>query len=147
MSQQFIAFSALTLSAPAAYYVTTGKWDANIFILWVLNVIFFQLGMLYVHNRIGLHKKRGQIVHFLDKLMFARNLVWGWCFSVIICYGLFLAGLIQPVFFFILFPMTIHIIVGIFFDKGDLKIKRMGYSLVGENIFFLVILTYLFRLS
>tara|TARA_B100000315_G_scaffold2440_1_gene2250 strand:+ start:6233 stop:7054 length:822 start_codon:yes stop_codon:yes gene_type:complete len=146
MSQQFIAFSGLTLSAPAAYYATTGKWDANIFILWIVNVIFFQLGMLYVHNRIGLNKKRGQIVHFLDKLRFARNLIWGWCFSVIIFYGLILAGLIHPVFFIILLPITIHIIAGIFFDKRDLKIKRMGYSLVGQNIFFTIILIYLFRL-
>lgn len=146
MSQQFIVFSGLTLSAPAAYYTTTGKWDADILILWILNVIFFQLGMLYVHNRIGLHKKRGQIMHFRDKFLFARNLIWGWCFSVIIYYGLFLAGLIHPLFFFILLPITIHIIAGIFFDKRDLKIKRMGYSLVGQNIFFLIILIYLFRL-
>ena len=146
MSQQFIVILALTLSAPAAYHTTTGNWDANILILWILNVIFFLLGMLYVHNRIGLHKKRGKIMHFLDKFGFVRNLIWGWCLSVIIFFGLFLSGLIHPLFFIILLPISVHIIVGIFFDKRDLIIKRMGYSLVGQNIFFLIILIYLYRI-
>ncbi|HJP18557.1 MAG TPA: hypothetical protein QF468_07900, partial [Nitrospinota bacterium] len=128
MSQQFVVILALTLSAPAAYYATTWKWDANTLILWVLNVIFFQLGMLYVHNRIGLHKKKEQIICFLDKFGFVRNLIWGWCLSLIIFFGLFLSGLIHPLFFIILLPISVHIIVGIFFDKRDLIIKRMGYS-------------------
>ena len=146
ITQQFIAFSGLTLTAPAAYYVTTGNWDGNVFIIWILNVIFFQLGMLYVHNKISLHQKRKQIVSFIDKLKFTSNLLTGWCFSVIILYGLFLAGLLDPVFFAILLPISIHIITGIFFYKRELQIKRMGYSLVGQDIFFLIIIIYLFRL-
>ncbi|HJP18499.1 MAG TPA: hypothetical protein QF468_07605, partial [Nitrospinota bacterium] len=61
-------------------------------------------------------------------------------------FGLFLSGLIHPLFFIILLPISVHIIVGIFFDKRDLIIKRMGYSLVGQNIFFLIILIYLYRI-
>ena len=146
ITQQFIAFSGLTLTAPAAYYVTTGNWDGNVFIIWILNVIFFQLGMLYVHNKISLHQKRKQIDSFIDKLKFTSNLFTGWCFSVIILYGLFLAGLLDPVFFAILLPISIHIISGIFFYKRELQIKRMGYSLLGQDIFFLIIIIYLFRL-
>ena len=146
MSQQFIAILGLTLTAPAAYYVASGTWDYDTFLLWILNVIFFNLGFLYVHNRIDLYKKRTQVFKLSEKLWFSRNLVVAWCFSLLIFCALFFAGLIKPVFFLTLLPITIQIVAGLFFNKKELKIKKMGYSLVGQDILFLAILIYIFRI-
>ncbi len=147
INQQLMALLGLTLTAPAAYYVTSGKWDSNVILLWVLNIIFFQLGLLYVHNKISLYKKRMEIIGIWGKLKFSKNLITGWCISLAVFYFLFLTGLIRPAIFITLFPITVHIITGIFLDKKDLHIKRMGYSQVGEDILFLIILVYLFRTS
>lgn len=143
--QELIVILGLTLTAPAAYYVTVGKWDKNVILLWSLNIIFFQLGLLYVHTKIVLHKKRKQIICLRDKLFYCRNLMGGWGFAVIILYVLFLTGFIRPAFFVVLLPVAIHMIIGIFFHKKELKIKRMGYAQVGQDILFLIILVYLFR--
>jgi len=145
ISQQLIALLGLTLTAPAAYYVTTTKWDSNVLLLWILHIAFFQVGFLYVHHKIGLYKNRKEIRDLWDKLLFSRNLVIAWCISVIVFYALLLTGLIQPAYFIALLPITGHIIAGIFLDKKELNIKKMGYLLSGQNIFFLIILIYLFR--
>lgn len=145
INQQLTALIGLSLTAPAAYYVTTGKWNSNVFLLWILNIVFLQLGLLYVHNKIGLHKKRKDILSLRSKLLFTKNLMAGWCLSVVVFYFLLLSGLIRPAFFVALLPLTVHIISGIFFHKKELKIKRMGYLQVGQNIVFLIILVYLFR--
>jgi len=145
ISQQLIALLGLTLTAPAAYYVTTGKWDSKVLLLWILHIAFFQVGFLYVHHKIGIYKNRREIKDLWDKLLFSRNLVAGWCISIGIFYSLFLAGLIHSAYFIALVPITAHIFAGIFLDKKELNIKKMGYLLVGQNIFFLVILLYLFR--
>lgn len=143
--QELIVIMALTLNAPAAYYVTNRIWDNNVLLLWILNYIFFQLGLLYVHNKIGLHKKRIQTGSYWEKLLFSKNLAAGWCFSFLVLYVLSLAGYISYLLFIIFLPITIHIIGGVFFGKGGLNIKRMGYFQVGQDIFFLINLVCFFR--
>lgn len=145
INQELIALFGLTLTAPAAYYVTTEKWNNNIILLWILNIIFFQLGLLYVHNKIALYKKRKLIVNLRDKLLFSKILIGSWCVSLISLYYIIYADLVRPGYFILLLPMTIHIIAGTFFNKKELNIKRMGYLQVGQDIFFIIIIIYLFR--
>lgn len=146
INQELIVLFGLTLTAPAAYYVTTGKWDKTILLLWILNIIFFQLGLLYVHNKIALHKKQKLIVNLWNKLLFSKILIGSWCISVITLYYIIYANLVRPVYFILLLPITIHIFAGTFLNKKKLNIRRMGYLQVGQGISFLIILIYLFRM-
>ncbi len=144
-NQQLLALLGLTLSAPAAYYVTSGSWDRNVLTLWILSVMFFHLGFLYVQNKISLHKSRRLNFKMWDKLLFSGNLIGGWCFSMLVFYCLFIANFIPSHFLIIFIPPALHVIVGIFLDKNELSIRRMGYIQVGQDIFFLIILICLFR--
>ena len=69
MSLQFTAILGLTLIAPASYYTVSEKWGYDPLLLWIFNAIFFQLGFLYVHNRISLQKNQKKIVGLWEKLL------------------------------------------------------------------------------
>ena len=147
ISLQFTAILGLTLIAPASYYAVSERWDYDSLLLWIFNAIFFQLGFLYVHNRIRLQKNQKKIVGLWEKLLLTKNLIAVWCFSLFIFYLLLYTGLIKPIFFVLLLPLTIHLVFGLYFDKRELNIKRMGRYLLAQGVFFLVILIALFRIE
>ena len=62
----------LTASAPAAYYVITGNFNATTWILWLANILFAGDQIHYVQLRIHTAKVEG----------FRAKLARGWAFAV-----------------------------------------------------------------
>jgi hypothetical protein len=50
IAMQLLAIAGLTMTAPAAWYVATGKLDYR---LWLLNVLYFAGGVFYVKMHIA----------------------------------------------------------------------------------------------
>lgn len=50
---QLLAVGGLTLTAPAAWYVTTGALDGRAWWLWLLNVLCFAGGVFYVKSHVA----------------------------------------------------------------------------------------------
>ncbi|MCI0392697.1 MAG: YwiC-like family protein [Acidobacteria bacterium] len=49
---ELLAICGLTLSAPAAYYVTRGQWDKTAYWLWLLSTLYFASSVFYIKLRI-----------------------------------------------------------------------------------------------
>lgn len=62
----------LTASAPAAYYVITGNFNATAWMLWLANILFAGDQIHYVQLRIHTAKVEG----------FRAKLARGWAFAV-----------------------------------------------------------------
>jgi len=72
MLSEIVGCIGLTASAPAAYYVITGKFDSNAWMLWVANLLFAGDQIHYVQLRIHSAKVEG----------FRARLLRGWPFAV-----------------------------------------------------------------
>jgi YwiC-like protein len=49
---ELLAICELTLTAPAAYYVTRGQWDETAYWLWLLSTLYFASSVFYIKLRI-----------------------------------------------------------------------------------------------
>ena len=57
---EILAIAGLTMTAPAAYYVARGEWQAPAFWLWLLSAFFFISSVFYVRLRVNLISSRRQ---------------------------------------------------------------------------------------
>lgn len=145
LAAELIGVVLLTLAAPAAWIAALGRLDATGAEVWLLNLLFFLGGVLYVKYRV-----RGVAAHrnFHD---LGEKLAFAW--PVVLYHFLvlaFLAGLI----FLESFPLAVLLafVPGILRAGGLLwhlgrrfPIRRLGWSEVAHSLVFAALLILAFR--
>jgi hypothetical protein len=119
---QLVAVAGLTLTAPAAWYVATGRLDYR---LWVLNVLYFAGGVFYVKMHIA--------------TAIARKPAGQW--PVMIYYGV-LAGLI-PWIGWAFAPVILRACVGVMRVSPVLRVKRLGWTEVAHSLIWATLVIWL----
>ena len=127
---QLLAVAGLTLTAPAAWYVATGQLDAR---LWLLNVLYFAGGVLYVKMHVAAAIQRGG-----SKLRLGA--------ATMIYYGALaaVAAMWWPVGVAFV-PAIVRAVVGVARLSPVLRIKRLGWTEVGYSIGFAILLILVVR--
>lgn len=74
-SGEALAVLGLSLSAPAAYYVASGRLDGQAWLLWLLNVLYFGGTILYVKMWINTAHRKKQPADWLDRFYLGRYCV------------------------------------------------------------------------
>jgi hypothetical protein len=125
---QLLAVAGLTLTAPAAWYVATGKLDYR---LWLWNVLYFAGGVFYVKMHIAsaiARKPTGRL-------------------PVILYYG-GLGGMLAwwPVGLAFV-PVIVRAFAGVAMLTPVLRIKRLGWTEVAHSVVFAVTLCTVLRLN
>ena len=121
LGPQLLAVAGLTLTAPAAWYVATGKLDYR---LWLLNVLYFAGGIFYVKMHIATaiaRKPAGRLPVGLYYGAVAGILAW-WPVGLAFV------------------PVIVRAFVGVARVSPVLRIKRLGWTEVGYSILFAAIL-------
>jgi len=132
MLSEIVGTIGLTTSAPAAYYVITGKFDTTAGMLWLANLIFAGNQIHYVQLRI--HTARIESI----RAKFAR----GWAFAAgqalmagalcVVCQRGLMPWLALVAYAPVLFRGWFY-----FFRKpGPLVVWRLGWSELGHAITF-----------
>lgn len=132
----FAAMLGLTLTAPAAYYVTTGILDARSALLWILHVLFFGSSIVYVHMKIGGTGVRQEKFSWSEKFSIGReNLIYhGVLLAVVL---LVMPAVRHPEFIGLAFlPMIAQAVYGTINLTGRVRFKQLGLLLLGHSIFF-----------
>lgn len=131
-----MAVLGLTLSAPSAYYITTGVVDRIAVTLWLFNFLFFGCSVFYVHMKIRATSLNKPELSFVEKLSVGKlNLIYHVVVLVIVSilalrhYSLQLA-----VISFL--PMVIHGIYGTLKLTGRVRFKNLGFILLGQSVLF-----------
>lgn len=136
MLAEIVGTIGLTASAPAAYYVVTGKLDATAWTLWLANLIFAGDQIHYVQMRIHSIKVEG----------LRARLTHGWKFAVgqgvltvaltVVCVGGLMPPLASLAFAPILFRGWFYFIQ----KPAHLQVRRLGWSELGQACAFCVLL-------
>ena len=143
MLSEIVGTVGLTSSAPAAYYVITGKFGATAWMLWLANLIFAGNQIHYVQLRIHTARVDGM------RAKFAR----GWTFAVgqlVMALVLVLACLrgLMPWLALIAFVPILFRGWFYFFQKpAPLVVRRLGWSELGQAVVFCVLFIAAFALA
>jgi hypothetical protein len=143
MFSEIVGTIGLTASAPAAYYVITGNFNATAWMLWLANILFAGDQIHYVQLRIHTAKIEG----------FRAKLSRGWAFAVgqalmttvltLVC----MARLMPPIASIAFAPLLFR---GWFYfvqEPAPLIVRRLGWAEVKHATAFCVLFIATFTLA
>jgi len=143
MLSEMVGIIGLTASAPAAYYVITGEFNATAWMLWIANILFAGDQIHYVQLRIHTAKIQG----------FRAKVAHGWAFALgqalmtaIITLAC-LARLMPPIASLAFAPLLFR---GWFYfvqEPTQLIVRRLGWSELKHATAFCVLLIATFILA
>ena len=127
LTGQLFSTSALVMTAPSAYYVSSGRIDETALMIYLLNLLFFGSGIVYVRMKIeAVARKRG-FISIREKLYIGRfNIVYH-ILIIFFIILLFKTGSINLLTLLSFAPITIHSIAGTFFLKERVNFKHLGW--------------------
>jgi len=139
-----LAVVALTSTAPSAYYVASGNLNMTAVTLWVLNILFFGSGIVYVRMKIEslASKHLSKDASWSSKLLIGRfNLIYH--ILIFVALGVMVWSEAIPALVVIAFiPVTIHSIIGMLVLRETVNFKVIGWTQVGYALVFGVILVF-----
>jgi hypothetical protein len=143
MLSEIVGTVGLTLSAPAAYYVVTGRLDKMAWMLWLVNLAFAANQIHYVQLRI--HSARVQGVR--------NKLACGWSFAlgqvvmgvvlVVVC----LRGLMPWVALIAFGPVLFRGWCYFFRKPSPLVVRHLGWNELAQAVGFCVLLVTAFSIA
>jgi len=143
MAAQLVGTLGLTCTAPAAYYIGTGRLDERAFVLWAANWIFAGNQIHFVQLRI----RAARAVTFSEKFDRGRFFVLAQPVSLV---ALALASrrLVLPPLTIIAFAPALVRVTQWFFRKPEsLDVRQLGWSEMKHGVAFGVLLALAFICS
>ncbi len=141
MAAQLIGSAGLTVTAPAAWYVITGRLDAHAMGLWMANWIFAGNQIYFVQLR--LHGAR--LNSWQEKLQFGRWFFVGQLFMSAVL-ALIVRERVMPALCLVAFvPLLAR---GFFWFRSGLQplvVKRLGWSEMAHGVAFALLLIATYR--
>jgi hypothetical protein len=128
--------SALTLTAPAAFYTITGNIDTEAVRLFLLNFLFFGSSVFYVKTRIELLRSKGRLT---DEVR--RSRIVAILYHVILVVSIVLMyvfGSIDVLMLLVFIPMIVQAGLGISSKETKVNFIRIGVALVVQSAIFLI---------
>jgi YwiC-like protein len=142
MIGQLIGAAGLTATAPAAYYVAAGRFDAVALILWLANWVFAGNQIHFVQLRIHTAKSRSQEGFGGGRAFLAGHIVAG-SVLVSLCY----LGLLSWFVLIAFAPVFARGLVWLLQRPTALAVRRLGWTELAHAIAFGLLLVLGFRLA
>ncbi len=143
MLSEMVGTIGLTASAPAAYYVITGEFNATAWMLWLANILFAGDQIHYVQLRIHTAKIQGFRAKFAHGWGFALGQALMTAIITLAC----LARLMPPIASLAFAPLLFR---GWFYfvqEPTPLVVRRLGWSELKHATAFCVLLIATFILA
>jgi hypothetical protein len=143
MLSEVVGTMGLTLSAPAAYYVVTGKLDGTAWMLWLVNLAFAGNQIHYVQLRIHTVRVEGVSNKFARGWAFAVGQVLMALVLAVVCLRGWMPWVALIAFVPILFRGWLY-----FFRKsGPLVVRCLGWNELAQAVAFCILFIATFLLA
>jgi hypothetical protein len=143
MLSQLVGALGLTVTAPAAYYVVTGKLDHDAWTLWLANFLFAGNQIHFVQLRIHSARAAGWAQKFFSgqgflagQLLLATALLFAWRFA-----------LLPAIAALAFLPLLGRGIAWFFEGPKSLAVGKLGWSELAHSILFGIVLIAGFHLG
>ncbi len=141
LSGELLGVLGLTLTAPLAYYVSTGSLGREAWLLYALCALYFSAGIFLVKMKVRAHLAKQPIEGFSSRLAHGRATILYHLFMLASIGILIAAGLVPAVVLLAFLPSAIQAGVEIFRLSPELHLKRTGFTLLGHSVLFGLLLT------
>jgi len=131
---EIMAIGGLTMTAPAAYYAASGRWDVTAFWLWLLSALYMASSVFYIKLRVYRLNPRKQA----EQRQALRSCAFYHSFLIVALLALiFAAG--WGLFVFIAFaPALLRTFWGMVRPKTKMNLTRAGILEIVYSMIFLV---------
>lgn len=143
----FWAVIGLTLGGPSAAYVLNGSMSVDAVLVWILHVLFFGSGVIYVHMKLkakglkSVHLDLGQRIG-----LGAFNLAYH--AFVIAAVSVLVVTQYTPLLAIAAFvPVTVHAVLGTLRLSQTVRFQRLGFILLAHSIVFGVLIGIIYNLG
>jgi hypothetical protein len=145
VAEQLAGMAGLTLTAPAAWYVLTGRLDATAWWLWLLNLIYFAGGIFYVRMHLDTAILKRPTGTMAERLAAGRANVSYHLGAAMLVLALAAAGKVTWQVTMAFAPMVARALGGTVRLTPVLRIKRLGWTEVAHSVLFAVLLIVCWR--
>ena len=144
---RWFGIGGLALSAPAAYYIITGRLDGLALGLWVACWIYFTGTLIYV--RMWFEAKKHEKTKSASRLpypswLFKTTWLYG-ILATLIMIGMFALNLFSPAILLAYLPMVIRLVYTAWKPPTWIPIKRLGILEGWQSVFFVAVLLLVIR--
>jgi hypothetical protein len=140
MASQLVGSIGLTATAPAAYYLGSGRLDSMAIILWAANWAFACDQIHFVQLRIH----AGRAANFSEKFAKGKFFLLGQIVLVLVLIFAALRQLIPPLVPVAFVPALIRGTRSFFLPPAPLNVKALGWSEMKQGIIFGILLALAF---
>jgi hypothetical protein len=131
---EIMAISGLTMTAPAAYYAASGRFDLTAFWLWLLSALYMASSVFYIKLRVYRLNPRKQA----EQRQALRSCAFYHSFLIVALAALISAGSLSLFAFIAFAPPLVRTFWGMFTPKTKVNLVRSGILEIAYSLVFLV---------
>jgi hypothetical protein len=138
---EIMAIAGLTMTAPAAYYAASGRWEMTAFWLWLLSALYMASSVFYIKLRVYRLNPRKQT----EQRQAWRSCAFYHSFLIVALPALIFAGSLRLFAFIAFAPALVRTFWGMFNPKTKVNLMRAGILEIVYSVVFLICATLGFR--
>jgi hypothetical protein len=131
---EVMAIGGLTMTAPAAYYAASGRWEMTALWLWLLNVLYMASSVFYIKLRVYRLNSRKQA----EQRQALRSCAVYHSFLIVALPALIFAGSLGLFAFIAFAPALVRTFWGMLKPKSKVNLVRAGILEIVYSLVFLV---------
>jgi hypothetical protein len=147
IGSDFAAVAGLTMTGPAASYVITGSLELEALIVWLLNVLFFGSSVFYVHMKIRASGLKKEVMTGRDKFLLGRYTILYHIVLLATVSGFTFVSETPALAVAAFIPVSLHALIGTVRLSSRVRFKVLGFLLLGQSVFFALLLSMSFLSS
>jgi hypothetical protein len=140
---EVMAIGGLTLTAPAAYYAASGRWDVMAFWLWLMSALYMASSVFYIKLRVYRLNPRKQA----EQRQALRSCAFYHAFLIVALPALIFAGSLRLFIFAAFAPALVRTFWGMMAPKPKVNLTRAGILEIVYSLVFLTCAALGFRLA
>ncbi len=131
---ELMAIGGLTMTAPAAYYVASGRWEMTAFWLWLLSALYMASSVFYIKLRVYRLNPRKQA----EQRRALRSCAFYHSFLIVALPALILASSLGLSALIAFAPAIVRTFWGMFAPRPKVNLIRAGILEIVYSLVFLV---------
>ena len=144
IASDLVAVIGLTMTAPAAIYVLTGRLQMDSLLVWLLNVLFFGSSVFYVHMKIRATGLKRELLTLRERFLIGHLNILYHLAVLAILVTLVQAHYTPSLAFVAFIPVSLHAFIGTVRLSPRVRFKKLGFLLLGQSIVFAILISLTF---
>jgi hypothetical protein len=141
MTSEIMAIGGLTMTAPAAYYAASGRWEMTAIWLWLLSALYMASSVFYIKLRVYRLNPRKQA----EQRQAWRSCAFYHSFLIVALLALMFVGSLSLLAFIAFAPALVRTFWGMFNPRTKVNLMRAGILEIVYSMVFLICAALNFR--